>query len=95
MRPGQDATIEVDAYPGVELRGRVQSLSSGTGAAFSLLPPDNATGNFVKVVQRVPVRITLVDPPADLPLRVGLSVTATVDVGSAPASQQAAREEDG
>jgi membrane fusion protein (multidrug efflux system) len=79
MRPGQPATIDVDAYPGRPLKGRIESLSSGTGAAFSLLPPDNATGNFVKVVQRVPVRISLVDPPADLPLRPGLSADVTVD----------------
>jgi membrane fusion protein (multidrug efflux system) len=79
MRPGQSATIDIDAYPGRPLKGRIDSLSSGTGAAFSLLPPDNSTGNFVKVVQRVPVRISLVDPPADLPLRPGLSADVTVD----------------
>jgi membrane fusion protein (multidrug efflux system) len=80
MKPGQTATIDVDALPGHELHGRVDSLSAGTGASFSLLPPDNATGNFVKVVQRVPVRITLVDAPADLALRPGLSASVTVDV---------------
>jgi membrane fusion protein (multidrug efflux system) len=80
MKPGQTATIDVDALPGHELHGRVDSLSAGTGASFSLLPPDNATGNFVKVVQRVPVRITLVDAPADLALRPGLSARVTVDV---------------
>jgi membrane fusion protein (multidrug efflux system) len=80
MRIGQAAKIDVDAFPGRELAGRVDSLAAGTGASFSLLPPDNATGNFVKVVQRVPVRITLVNPPADLVLRTGLSANVTVDV---------------
>ncbi len=56
----------------------MESLSGGTGARFSLLPPDNASGNFVKVVQRVPVRITLTDAPRDMPLRAGLSAEATV-----------------
>jgi membrane fusion protein (multidrug efflux system) len=80
MRPGQPATIEVDAFPGRKLAGRVESLAGGTGASFSLLPPDNATGNFVKVVQRVPVRIALVDPPSDVVLRPGLSADVTVSV---------------
>jgi membrane fusion protein (multidrug efflux system) len=59
MRPGQPVTVEVDAYPDVEFAGRVDSIQKGTGAVFSLLPPENATGNFVKVVQRVPVKIVL------------------------------------
>jgi membrane fusion protein (multidrug efflux system) len=80
MRPGQIANIDVDAFPGRELHGKVDSLAGGTGASFSLLPPDNSTGNFVKVVQRVPVRITLTDPPAALPLRPGMSASVTVDV---------------
>jgi membrane fusion protein (multidrug efflux system) len=80
MRPGQPAKIEIDAFPGRTLVGRVDSLAGGTGASFSLLPPDNATGNFIKVVQRVPVRIAIVDPPADLALRPGLSADVTVDV---------------
>jgi membrane fusion protein (multidrug efflux system) len=80
MRPGQPATIEIDAFPGEKLTGRVESLSGGTGASFSLLPPDNATGNFVKVVQRVPVRIALTNPPGGLVLRPGLSADVTVDV---------------
>lgn len=80
MRPGQRAEIKLDAFPGVELTGVVQSLSGGTGSTFSLLPPDNASGNFVKVVQRVPVRIEWVNPPADLPLRAGLSAEVTVRV---------------
>ena len=80
MHPGQPATIDIDAFPGHDFHGKVDSLAAGTGASFSLLPPDNSTGNFVKVVQRVPVRITLVDPPADLALRTGLSAGVTVDV---------------
>ena len=84
MKPGQPATIDVDALPGRELHGRVDSLAAGTGATFSLLPPDNATGNFVKVVQRVPVRIMLVDPPQGLALRPGLSASVTVDVRKTP-----------
>jgi membrane fusion protein (multidrug efflux system) len=79
MRPGQRVTIEVDAYGGREFEGHVDSLAAATGARFSLLPPDNATGNFVKVVQRVPVRIVLEagqDP--DHLLRPGMSVEPTV-----------------
>jgi len=81
MRPGQAAEIEVDAYPGRKFKGKVESLSGGTGASFSLLPADNATGNFVKVVQRVPVRIAWDDLPADVPMRAGLSSDVTVLVG--------------
>jgi membrane fusion protein (multidrug efflux system) len=80
MRVGEPATIEVDAFPGRKLSGRVESLAGGTGASFSLLPPDNATGNFVKVVQRVPVRISWVDLPSDVVPRPGLSADVTVDV---------------
>ena len=79
MVPGQPATIRVDAYPGVELQGTVDSLAPASGALFSLLPPENASGNFTKVVQRIPVKILI---PADNPLagrlRPGLSVVATV-----------------
>jgi membrane fusion protein, multidrug efflux system len=82
MHPGQTAEIEVDAYPGVTFHGRVESLAAATGARFSLLPPDNATGNFTKVVQRVPVKIVLDEPPpADRPLSLGMSVVPTVHVG--------------
>jgi membrane fusion protein (multidrug efflux system) len=80
MRAGEAVEVRIDAFPGRTLHGRVESLSGGTGARFSLLPPDNASGNFVKVVQRVPVRIAWVDPPADLPLRAGLSADVTVRV---------------
>lgn len=80
VRVGQPARIEADIYPGYVYHGRVESLSGGTGAAFSLLPPENATGNWVKVVQRLPVKIVLDEPPpADKPLRVGLSVEVTID----------------
>ncbi len=79
MRPGQRARVSIDAFPGVEIEARVESLSGGTGARFSLLPPDNASGNFVKVVQRVPVRIAWVKRP-DLPLQAGLSTEVTVYV---------------
>ena len=81
MRPGQPAEIEVDALPGKKFEGKVESLSGGTGASFSLLPADNATGNYVKVVQRVPVRIGWVHPPTEMILRAGLSATVTVKVG--------------
>lgn len=81
IRVGQRATFTVDAYPGLEFSGRVVSMSPGTGSVFSLLPPENASGNFTKVVQRVPVRI-LVDTKASphRPLRVGMSVVVTVYV---------------
>jgi len=82
MTPGRPVEIEVDAYPGVTFHGKVESLAAATGAKFSLLPPDNATGNFTKVVQRVPVKIVLTDPPhAERPLRVGMNVTVVVDLG--------------
>jgi membrane fusion protein (multidrug efflux system) len=77
MRPGQSARVHIDAFPGVDLEARVESLGGGTGARFSLLPPDNASGNFVKVVQRVPVRIAWNKRP-DLPLQAGLSTDVTV-----------------
>ena len=80
MRPGQRATLHVDAYPDEILTGTVESLSPGTGSVFSLLPPENATGNFVKVVQRVPVKIRI--EPSSSPgidLRPGMSVIATVN----------------
>jgi membrane fusion protein (multidrug efflux system) len=81
MTVGQPVEIEADAYPGVTFKGHIDSLQPGTGAVFSLLPPENATGNFVKVVQRLPVKIVLDSPfdPAH-PLWPGLSVIPTVDV---------------
>ena len=83
MREGQPVKISVDAFSGLELHGVVESLSSGTGARFTLLPPDNATGNFTKVVQRVPVRIKLTDVPTGVVLRTGMNVDATVDTRDA------------
>lgn len=77
MRPGQRAKIAIDAYPGKKFEARVESLSGGTGARFALIPADNASGNFVKVVQRVPVRLAWVSPP-DVPLTAGLSADVTV-----------------
>jgi membrane fusion protein (multidrug efflux system) len=79
MRPGQDATVEIDTYPDAVCHGKVISLSPGTGLSFSLLPPENATGNWVKVVQRLPVRLALECSPADLPLHAGLSASVEVD----------------
>jgi membrane fusion protein (multidrug efflux system) len=81
MRAGQAAEMTVDAYGSRKFKGKVESISGGTGASFSLLPADNATGNFVKVVQRVPVRIAWEGLPADVPMRAGLSADVTVDVG--------------
>ncbi|HET9793903.1 MAG TPA: HlyD family secretion protein [Thermoanaerobaculia bacterium] len=82
MRVGQPVTFEVDAYPNHVFHGRVDSFAAATGAKFSLLPPDNATGNFTKVVQRIPVKIVPTDPPDPrYPLRTGMSVTTIVDLG--------------
>jgi len=80
MKPGQPVEVEIDAFPGKKLEGKVESLAGGTGARFSLLPPDNASGNFVKVVQRVPVRIAWVNVPEEVALRPGLSADVTVKV---------------
>ena len=79
MKPGQEATVTVDAYPGTIFKARVASLSPGTGSEFSVLPAQNATGNWVKVVQRLPVRLTIETPDPNRPLRAGMSVTADVD----------------
>jgi membrane fusion protein, multidrug efflux system len=81
MHAGQKAEISVDTYPGRTFEGRIESISGGTGSSFSLLPADNATGNFVKVVQRVPVRIAWVNFPESTPMRAGLSADVTVRVG--------------
>ncbi len=79
MRPGQQATVQVDSFPGKEFAGTVVSVSPGTGSQFSLLPAENATGNWVKVVQRLPVRIELRDHDPEFPLQGGLSATVRVD----------------
>jgi membrane fusion protein, multidrug efflux system len=93
VRVGDRAEFTVDAYPGRSFEGRVESLSPATGARFALLPPDNATGNFTKVVQRVPVRIA-VDQPAEspVPLRPGMSVDVTIETGKSPESPAVARQ---
>jgi membrane fusion protein, multidrug efflux system len=81
IKPGDPATLTVDAYPDTTLKATVESIGAGTGATFSLLPAQNATGNWVKVVQRVPVRLKILDGNAGVTLRAGLSVSATVDTG--------------
>jgi membrane fusion protein (multidrug efflux system) len=82
VEPGQKVTFTVDTYPGVTFKGRVDSIMAGTGSAFALLPPENATGNYVKVVQRIPVKI-LIDRDSDPQhlLRVGMSVVPTIYTG--------------
>jgi len=80
MRPGQQVELRIDAYPGRKLTGHVDSVQPGSGTAFSLLPAENATGNFVKVVQRVPVKIVIDGWPAELPIGPGLSVVPRVRV---------------
>jgi membrane fusion protein, multidrug efflux system len=80
MRPGQRAVIEADVLRGLKFDGQVESLAPATGAEFSLLPAENATGNFTKIVQRVPIRIRLNGEGVELgKLRPGLSVVASVD----------------
>jgi len=79
MRPGQTATVEIDTYPDIVFRAKVESLSPGTGLTFSLLPAENATGNWVKVVQRLPVRLSIDHLDLDAPLHAGLSATVEVD----------------
>ena len=79
MRPGDPVEISIDAYPGRAFRGHVDSIQAGSGTAFSLLPAENATGNFVKVVQRVPVKIVF-DTPPDVYLGPGMSVVPSVKV---------------
>ncbi|MCR5875874.1 HlyD family secretion protein [Phenylobacterium sp. J426] len=93
MRVGQPVSIEVDALPGVELTGRVASFAPGTGAQFSVLPPQNATGNFTKIVQRVPVRIAIEAPPEVRRLLVpGMSVEVIVDTRSAKGELERIRQ---
>ena len=81
MRVGQPAQIEIAAFSDRPLKGHVESFSPGTGSSFSVLPAENATGNWVKVVQRLPVQIAIDDAPGDLPLSAGLSVNVEVDTG--------------
>jgi membrane fusion protein, multidrug efflux system len=80
IKPGQKATIHLDMYPGLTLDGAVESISAGSGATFSVLPPENATGNWVKVTQRFPIRIKITSAPnPDKPLRMGSSASVTID----------------
>jgi membrane fusion protein (multidrug efflux system) len=81
VRPGQIVTIRVDTYPDVEWHGSVKSIAQATGAEFAVLPPQNATGNWVKVVQRIPVRIEVKPQPDQQPLRMGMSTTVEIDTG--------------
>ncbi|WP_269931643.1 HlyD family secretion protein [Aminobacter sp. HY435] len=81
IKPGQEAEIVLDTYPDRTFRGTVEAIGAGTGAEFSLLPAQNATGNWVKVTQRIPVRIKLDDAAAELAMRTGMSATVTIDTG--------------
>ena len=91
IRAGQPVTFRIDAYPGFKFTGRVDSVQSGTGSVFSLMPPENATGNYVKVVQRVPVKLVF-EPRPDAQHRLvpGMSVVPTIDVAAEPLPQTAA-----
>ena len=80
IRPGQPARVKVDLQPGATFRGEVESLSPASGTAFSLLPPENATGNWVKVTQRFPVRVRILEPVPNL--RLGASSEVTVDTST-------------
>ena len=84
MRPGDPVTLSIDAYPERKIHGHVESVQPGSGTAFSLLPAQNATGNYVKIVQRVPVKIVMDDPPTDVALGPGMSVVPTVRIDSTP-----------
>ncbi len=84
MRPGQSVTLAIDAYPDRSISGHLASVQPGSGTAFSLLPAQNATGNYVKIVQRVPVKIVIDAPPADVTLGPGMSVVPTVRIDPTP-----------
>ena len=84
MRPGDPVTLKIDAYPGQVIHGHVDSVQPGSGTAFSLLPAQNATGNYVKIVQRVPVKIVMDNPPKDVALGPGMSVVPTVRIDTTP-----------
>ncbi|SEO26868.1 membrane fusion protein, multidrug efflux system [Rhodospirillales bacterium URHD0017] len=81
VRPGQTAIVKVDTYPDAECTGKIASIAQATGAEFAVLPPQNASGNWVKVVQRIPVRIAVTCREGDPPLRVGMSTTVEIDTG--------------
>lgn len=96
MRPGQPVTVKVDALPDVEFHGTIESITPGTGANFSLIPPQNATGNFTKIVQRVPVKIRIKAGPETRKILIpGLSLEVTVDTRSGKSSVEAIRKEQG
>ena len=84
MRPGQPVSLSIDAYPERTIVGRIASVQPGSGTVFSLLPAQNATGNYVKIVQRVPVKVVMDDPPTDVALGPGMSVVPTVRVDPTP-----------
>jgi membrane fusion protein (multidrug efflux system) len=92
MRPGDPVTLQIDAYPGRTIRGHVDSVQPGSGTAFSLLPAQNATGNYVKIVQRVPVKIVMDDPPMDVALGPGMSVVPSVRINPAPSFYERLRK---
>ena len=81
VRPGQQATVEVDTYPGQVWKGTVDRISPASASSFSLLPAENTSGNWVKVVQRIPMRVSVVNSPGKPQLRVGMSVELSVDTG--------------
>jgi membrane fusion protein, multidrug efflux system len=91
MRPEQKVTIDIDAYPERTIRAHVASVQPGSGTAFSLLPVENATGNWIKIVQRVPVKIVMDNPPTDVALGPGMSVEVSVRVNPHPSLYQRLR----
>jgi len=92
VRPGQSVTIYVDTFPGTKVHGYVESLAPASGQEFALLPPDNATGNFTKIVQRIPVKIIVnKDDPLAGMLRPGMSVEPTIDTKAATPAPSVAR----
>ena len=91
MRPGQPVTLYIDAYPERTIRGHVESVQPGSGTAFSLLPAQNATGNYVKIVQRVPVKIVMDKPPVDVALGPGMSVVPSVRINAEPSVYERVR----
>ena len=84
--PGQKASVVLDIYPDIAWQAEVESISPATGAEFAILPPQNASGNWVKVVQRLPVRVRLLPRPGEPPLRAGMTATVTIDIGASAAS---------
>jgi membrane fusion protein, multidrug efflux system len=93
MRPGDPVRLQIDAYPGRSIHGHVDSVQPGSGTAFSLLPAQNATGNYVKIVQRVPVKIVMDNPPSDVALGPGMSVVPTVRTDPRPSFYERLRRD--